>query len=147
MALVSLTRLRLRSWRHLLPFAGWVAASVWQSLRAEGLLHLVLLRDRRNTFWTYTVWRDQSCMEQFRRHGSHGQAMRHLANWCDESAVVHWQDDGTGEAALRSPDWYALHGRLISGGHYTALPHPSAAHQSHNLPEPACGRGRVIRLR
>ena len=78
MAILSLTRLRLHSWRAYPGFILWVLGSILQSLRTDGLLHLMLLRDRHNAFWTLTFWRDQQAMQIFRNQGSHGQAMRRL---------------------------------------------------------------------
>ena len=90
MALLSLTRLRLRSWRFYPGFLVWVMASLFQSLRSHDLLGLVLLRDRAHTFWTLTLWSDREAMQDFRNQGSHGKAMRKLSQWCDESAAAHW---------------------------------------------------------
>jgi heme-degrading monooxygenase HmoA len=147
MALVSLTRLRLRSWRCLPAFGLWVLASLWQSLRTEGLQGLLLLRDQHNTYWTLSLWRDQVCMESFRRQGSHGQAMRHIGEWCYEAAVGHWPASGPELQQLTRPDWCALRDRLMEQGHFTPLPHASEEHRQRTLAVPACGRGRVIRLR
>src|SRR5260370_22933298 len=90
MALVSITRLRLRSWRFLPMFAWYVLRSARQAARAEGNLAAKLLRERRNTFWTSTIWAGEAAMKKFMTSGAHGKAMRKLAEWCDEAAVDHW---------------------------------------------------------
>ncbi len=93
MALVSITRLRLRSWRFLPVFAWYVLRSSRQAARAEGNLAAKLLRERRNTFWTSTMWSGETAMKKFMTSGAHGKAMRKLAEWCDEAAVVHWTQE------------------------------------------------------
>lgn len=147
MALVSLTRLRLHSWRCYPAFCLWVLRSVWQSLGAEGLVGLQLLRDRHNAFWTLTLWRDSQAMEVFRNRGAHGQAMRYLVNWCDESAAAHWLVSEEEVLQASRPQWADLHRRLMQLGHFAALPMATEAQRAHQIPAPAVGRGRVIRLR
>ena len=147
MAILSLTRLRLHSWRAYPGFIVWVLGSLLQSLRADGLLHLMLLRDRHNAFWTLTLWRDQQAMQTFRNQGSHGQAMRRLTQWCDESAAAHWSLDDAELQQAREPDWSALQQRLMRDGHFAPLPLASMDQREHRIPAPALGRGRLIRLR
>jgi hypothetical protein len=147
MGLVSLTRLRLHSWHAYPAFSVWVLGSLWQSLRAEGLVGLQLLRDRQHAFWTLTLWRDSQSMEAFRNQGAHGQAMRHLAQWCDESAAAHWSVSDEELAQACRPQWNELQQRLMQRGHFAALPLASEAQRAHLIPDPALGRGRVIRLR
>jgi hypothetical protein len=52
MPVISITRLRVRSWRFLAPFALRTLMITRQSARAEGNLAVALLRDKGNTFWT-----------------------------------------------------------------------------------------------
>jgi hypothetical protein len=147
MALLSLTRLRLHSWRAYPGFILWVVGSLLQSLRSDGLLGLMLLRDRHNAFWTLTLWRDQQAMQVFRNQGSHGQAMRRLAQWCDESAAAHWQVNEAVLDQLRRPDWTVLQRRLMQEGHFAPLPLASPDQSERKIPAPALGRGRLISLR
>ena len=111
MALVSITRLRLRSWRFLAMFVWYVLRSSRQAARAEGNLAATLLRERRNTFWTSTIWTSEAAMKKFMTSGAHGKAMRKLIEWCDEAAVVHWVQDN---AAL--PTWPEAYQRLKKDG-------------------------------
>ena len=147
MAILSLTRLRLHSWRAYPGFIVWVLGSILQSLRCDGLLGLMLLRDRHNAFWTLTLWRDQQAMQTFRNQGSHGQAMRQLAQWCDESAAAHWSLEEAELQQAREPDWVALQQSLMRDGHFAQLPLASLHQREHWIPAPALGRGRLIRLR
>ena len=147
MPLVSLTRLRLQSWRSYPGFGLFVFRSIGQSLRADGLVGLQLLRDRQHAYWTLTLWQDMQSMEAFRNRGAHGSAMRHLARWCDESAAAHWLVSEEELVELSRPQWNQLQQRLMQLGHFAALPMASAAQRARSIPAPAVGRGRVIRLR
>ena len=56
MPFVSITRLRVRSWWYLPQFFVQSLRISRQTARAEGNLAVELLRNRRNTFWTATIW-------------------------------------------------------------------------------------------
>ncbi|MBX3413173.1 MAG: hypothetical protein KF708_10835 [Pirellulales bacterium] len=55
MYFVSVTRLRIRSWRSLPVFFYFTVRSLVQSKRAEGNLSTALTRDVCLVFWTITV--------------------------------------------------------------------------------------------
>ena len=131
MALVSITRLRLRSWRFLPMFGCYVLRSARQAARAEGNLAAMLLRERRNTFWTSTIWTSEAAMKKFMTSGAHGKAMRKLVEWCDEAAVVHWTQE---RAAL--PSWAEAHQRLQKDGRRSKVNHPSEGHRAYEFPAP-----------
>jgi len=135
MALVSITRLRLRSWRFLPMFVWYVLRSARQATRAEGNLAAKLLRERRNTFWTSTIWTGEVAMKKFMTSGAHGKAMRKLAEWCDEAAVVHW----TQESAV-SPSWPEAYQRLQKDGRRSKVNHPSSGHLAYEISEPLVNR-------
>jgi len=128
---VSITRLRVRSWRFMPMFFVYAIRSSRQAARAEGNLGIKLLRDRRNTFWTATLWTSEAAMKKFMIAGAHGRAMRKLLHWCDEAAVVHWTQES---AAL--PPWLESHARLQSEGRASKVNHPSSVHLAHDFPEP-----------
>jgi len=142
MALVSITRLRLRSWRFLPMFAWYVLRSARQAARAEGNLAAKLLRDRRNTFWTGTIWTGETAMKKFMTSGAHGQAMRKLAEWCDEAAVVRWTQ---GSADL--PSWQEAYQRLQKDGRRSKVNHPSPGHLAHEFPAPHVNRGGEVQFK
>jgi hypothetical protein len=139
MSLVSITRLRVRSWRFLPMFFFHVLRSTRQAARSEGNLATRLLRDRRSTFWTATLWTSEVEMKHFMLAGAHGRAMRKLIHWCDEAALVHWtQEDAT------LPSWPEAHARLQSEGRRSKVNHPSPTHIAHQFPYPHFGpRGEV----
>ena len=120
--LISVTRLRLASARHLPRFVwlSWRAAR--QARRAPGFRGLRLLADRRLAFWTATAWADLASLKSYRAAGAHRAAMPAMAGWCDEGAVVRF--NGRLDAL---DDWPALHACLLAEGEPTPLPRPSAA--------------------
>jgi len=131
MPFVSITRLRVRSWRFLPVFFVYALRSSRQAARAEGNLAIKLLRDRRNTFWTATLWTSESAMKGFMIADAHGHAMRKLLHWCDEAAVAHWNQEA---AAL--PSWPEAHTRLETEGRPSKVNHPSPTHLAHKFPAP-----------
>jgi uncharacterized protein DUF3291 len=131
MPVVSVTRLRVRSWRYILPFLFFALRSSRQAKVAEGNLHVALLRDTKNTFWTRTVWTTEAAMKSFMLSGPHRQVMPRLLDWCDEAALVHWVQDTD-----REPDWYEAHHRLQQEGRPSKVRRPSPAHEKFDIPRP-----------
>jgi hypothetical protein len=129
--LISVTRLRVRSFRFMPGFVFYTLRSARQAKRATGNLGLGLLRDAKNTFWTRTAWRDEAAMRAFMTAMPHLRAMAKLVNWCDEASVVHWVQEG---ADL--PDWHEAHGRMVAEGRRSKVRYPSSAHQCHAIEEP-----------
>jgi len=131
MPLVSVTRLRVRSWRYILPFLFFTLRSYRQARVAEGNLHVALLRDVKSTFWTRTVWTTEAAMKCFMLSGPHRQVMPRLLDWCDEAAVVHWLQD-----THQPPDWYEARDRLQQEGRRSKVHYPSPAHEKFDIPRP-----------
>jgi hypothetical protein len=90
MPFISVTRLRIRSVRYLPSFAPHAFGSLRQARRARGFLGGALTAERRWTFWTVTSWDTEESMRGFMAAAAHAEAMRHLAEWCDEASVAHW---------------------------------------------------------
>jgi hypothetical protein len=131
MACVSITRLRVRSWLYLPAFALYALKSARQAARADGNLATKLLRDRRNIFWTGTLWTADSAMKRFMLSGVHRQAMGKLPHWCDEAALVHWTQENA-----ELPTWQEACARLQRDGRPSKVNHPSSIHTAHQFPEP-----------
>lgn len=122
MVLVSVTRLRLRSNRYILPFIVDTILSFWQAKRASGHLKSTLRRAKHRTFWTLSVWEDEAAMRSYMRSGSHRKAMPKLQQWCDEASVVHWHQDGA-----ELPSWKEAEQMMLDLGRFTPVAHPSSA--------------------
>ncbi len=121
MPLVSVTRLRVRAIRFVLPFAWQSWRSFWQARRAPGNIGVRLRKAEGLAFWTLSVWRDEEAMSDYRIAPPHRQAMPRLLEWCDEAAVVHWSQE-SGDL----PDWEIAEQRLAESGHLSKVHHPSA---------------------
>ena len=123
MSVVSITRLRVRSWRYMLPFLVRALQSGWQAKASAGNLAVSVLRQSQRTFWTRTVWTSEEAMKSFMLSGRHRLVMRRLLDWCDEAAVVHWVQDSP-----EPPAWLEAHRRLQADGRASKVNHPSEDH-------------------
>jgi len=142
MPVVSITRLRVRSWSYFPAFVVQTLRIAWQAARADGNLAVKLLRDRRNTFWTGTSWSSERSMKAFMLARPHGPTMRQLLHWCDEAALVHWT-----QASAELPSWEEAHKRIQQEGRPSKVNHPSAAHTAHAIPAPTAGQTRELRFK
>jgi len=143
MAIVSITRLRIRSWSYLPEFVVQMLRIARQAARTDGNLSVKLLRDRRNTFWTGTSWSSESSMKAFMHAKPHGPTMRRLLHWCDEAALVHWTQVGA-----ELPPWEEAHKRIQQEGRPSKVNHPSAAHTAYAIPAPTTtGQTRELRFK
>ena len=131
MAFISLTRLKIRSWRFMPAFLWYAFRSSRQAQRAEGFLDGKLVVDARNTFWTVTAWTSEAAMRAYRAQGPHLGAMSKLAHWCDEASVAHWQQENV---SLPSPE--EAFRRMAEGGRPSRVDHPSADHTNGRIAPP-----------
>lgn len=131
MVFVSITRLRIRSWRFMPPFVIDTLKTLSQTKQAEGFLAGSLLADRKLTFWTMTLWRDQADMKRYMTSGPHLKAMPKLLGWCDEASVVHWNQD---HATV--PDWHEADRRMRNEGRPSKVREPSASHRDLSFDAP-----------
>jgi Domain of unknown function (DUF3291) len=134
-AVISITRLRVRSWRYLPMFFLQALRSARQAAKANGNLGTKLLRDSRNTFWTSTSWADEAAMKAFMHASPHGPVMRRLLEWCDEASLVHWTQAGN-----QLPSWQEAHTRLQRDGRRSKVNHPSTAHNAFQIAAPESTR-------
>jgi heme-degrading monooxygenase HmoA len=123
MAFISITRLRLRSWRFMPGFLVHAMRSSAQVRRAEGFVRGSLLGDRARTYWTMTLWRSEADMRRYMTTGDHRSAMPKLLGWCDEASVVHWEQE---DQAL--PTWEAADARMRAEGRPSRVRHPTHEH-------------------
>ena len=131
MPFVSITRLRMCSWRHLPGFILQSLRAAWQAKSARGNLSTCIMGDADLAFWTRTIWSDEPAMRAFMLSGAHRQAMPRLLDWCDEAAVVHWNQE-----ALAPPAWTECHQRLIAEGRASKVSQPSQAQRRFDFPAP-----------
>ena len=136
MPFVSVTRLRLRSWRFFPQFLWYTIASARQAQRAEGFLSGKLAGDSHLTFWTLTSWSDDRAMRQYRGAATHGRAMRKLPEWCDEAATANWSAE-----TAQLPTIEEAYEQLMAHGRPSRVNHPTPDHINRRIPAPKVGRG------
>jgi hypothetical protein len=131
MALISITRLRVRSWWFMAGFGWHSHVSARQAQRSPGYLRGRVYRDAHLAFWTATLWQDEASMRAFRSSEPHLSAMRKLARWCDEASMAHWVTEDTSV-----PDIHQLHRWMIERGRPSRVNRPSAQHAAMQLAPP-----------
>jgi len=142
MPIISVTRLRVRSWMYLPAFL-LRALRIWrQAKSAPGNLAVKVLNDRRKTFWTCTSWESEAEMRSFMLAPPHGPAMRNLLEWCDEASTVHWSQAG---AVL--PTWTEAHHRMQREGRSSKVNHPSEDHRRFVIAAPRSDSDGEVRLK
>jgi len=129
MPFISITRLRLRGFLYLLPFAWQSNRIARQAERAPGFVTGQVYGDpMRLTFWTATVWENEAAMRGFRGSGAHQAAMPRLGHWCDEASVAHWNQPGA-----ESPEPGIALRRMQAEGRPLRVHHPSPEHATGKL--------------
>ena len=130
---VSVTRLRLRSFRFLPGFFRHAGASTRQLRDSPGFEGGYLARQGFLTYWTITMWADAEAMRRYRAEAAHLAAMPKLLHWCDEAAIAHWTQESAGLPTLEE-----ARSRLAGEGRLSKVLHPSAAHAAGEVqPSPA----------
>jgi hypothetical protein len=125
MPFVSVARLRVRAFRFLPAFFFRASQTNRQLQHSSGFLCGSLLADRRQVFWTLTMWKDEQAMRNFTISGPHRIVMPKLLEWCDETSVAHWEQN---ERVL--PSWEVAASRMRADGRPFKVRHPSSAHQN-----------------
>ena len=123
MALLSVTRLHLRSMRYFPLFVVYTWRSGRQVRRSTGFRRGVLGGDPQRGSWTVTLWDSEADMRAYRNAGAHRDAMVRLLTWCDEASFVHWTTD-----ASELPSMDEAYERLSTTGKVSKVHHPSKAH-------------------
>ena len=140
MPFVSITRLRVRSWRYLPGFVIQSFRAARQAKLAAGNVAVSRLRDADRAFWTRTVWRDEAAMRSFMRSGVHRRIMARLPELCDEAALVHWVQDNS-----EPPSWPEAHRRLQQEGRRSRVNRPTEAQRRFEIHKPPTSGGLVFK--
>lgn len=123
MAIVSVTRLHVRSLLYLPRFFWRVLRISRQTRRSAGFLDGQLANEGVSAYWTLTVWDNGASMRSFRDSGAHARTMRNLLDWCDEASFVHWEEE---RPVLPPVD--EAYQRLRQFGRVSKVLHPSPMH-------------------
>jgi hypothetical protein len=142
MPFISVTRLRVRSWRFFPAFIVNALLSARQARRSSGNQGVTLLREERNVFWTRTTWDAEASMKDYIVAGRHGKVMRRLLAWCDEAALAHWTQD-----SAQPPTWPEAHAQLLKVGRTSKVNHPSEAQRRYQFPVPPVSPKGEVRWR
>lgn len=121
--IVSLTRLRVRSWRYMPGFVWFTYRSKQQLGRSPGFVTGLLANAPSLTFWTTTAWTDEGAMRRYRDSDWHKRAMPKLLDWCDEASVARWTQN-----TPDLPTAASMLERMQAGGRTSKVRHPSAGH-------------------
>jgi hypothetical protein len=135
MPLVSITRLRVRSFCYLAPFLLGSLRSAREAKNASGNLAVSVLSDANLAFWTRTLWTDERSMRAFMFAPAHRRVMPKLLQWCDEAAVTHWLQNSP-----EPPSWQEVHRRLQQEVRTSKVDHPSPAQLRFEIPPPKTTR-------
>jgi hypothetical protein len=124
MPVVSITRLRVRSWRQLPSFAWHTWRSQRQARRTPGCMQGSVGNAAGLAFWTATMWSDEAAMKGFRNTGAHQRAMPRLLDMCDEASVARWTQDTD-----RLPSPAEMVERMRAEGRISKVRRPSEPHR------------------
>ncbi len=116
---ISVTRLRVRSFRSLPAFLWMTFLAQRQTVRAASFLGGRLLVDNLRTYWTLTAWENEKAMKAFRGSGPHARVMPKLVEWCDEASYAHWTSTDD-----RLPEWLEAYEVLLREGRLSRVGAP-----------------------
>jgi hypothetical protein len=123
MPLVSITRLRIRAWWFVFPFAIYSLRSVSQARKSPGFLSGWVGSSGNRAFWTVTVWTDEAAMKRYRDSGAHKAAMPKMLEWGDEGAMARYE-----QAASEPPSGPEAQAALSSSGRTSKVRNPTPDH-------------------
>lgn len=132
MVLVSVTRLHLKSPMYVPAWLWHTAQSTWQIINTPGFVGGELVVDKYGGAWTLTMWKNEVAMHNYRNSGAHRQVMPFIQKWCDEAAVVHWE-----QADGNLPDMAQAMSYMVENGRFTRLSQPSSRHREQKIPAPS----------
>jgi hypothetical protein len=131
MAVIVVTRLRLKDAALLDEFFTDAVAAIEQAQKSEGNLGADALADANNTWRSVSSWRARGPMRTFVNGEPHLSITARLDHYCDEATFVDWEQDSPD-----LPDWQTSWRHLTADGQVAELTHPSAANQTRDFPPP-----------
>ena len=120
MAIISVTRLRLRSMRFFPAFFWYTRRSIWQAKRTPGNLGARVRKTNGLAFWTLSIWSNDAAIRAFVPASPHREAMQKLPHWCDEAAFADWEQDSSDW-----PSWETASEKLSTAGRLVNVLYPS----------------------
>src|ERR1700746_1032258 len=132
MAVIVVTRLRLKDPALLDEFFTAAVAAIEQAQKSQGNLGADALADADNAWWSVSSWADRPPMQAFVNSEPHLAISKRLDHYCDEATFVDWEQD-----SADLPDWQTSWRHLVAGGQAAEVSQPSAAPQRRDFPGPA----------
>lgn len=123
MAIISVTRLRLRSPHYLPAFQEYAERTYSQAKLAPGNIHAITRSQTETIYWTLSAWDDEASMQSYMMANAHREAMPKIVTWCDEASVVHWNQDSS-----ELPSWDIAEQWMTEHGRFGPLKYPSETH-------------------
>lgn len=136
MAVIVVTRLRLKDPALLDDFFTDALAAIEQAQKSDGNLGVDALADANNAWWSVTSWQERRLMHSYVRTEPHRTIQSHLDRYCDEATFVDWE-----QASPDLPTWQTSYRRLVADGQVSTLSQPSAANQTKDFPPPVESAG------
>jgi hypothetical protein len=135
-AVIVVTRLRLRDPALLDEFFTDAVAAIEQAQKAEGNLGADALADANNAWWSVSSWQDHRLMRAFVENQPHQSITTRLDHYCDEATFVDWEQDSPD-----LPDWQTSYRHLVADGLVAELTNASDANQTRAFPPPVVPAG------
>jgi hypothetical protein len=131
MAVIVVTRLRLRDPALLDEFFTDAVAAIEQAQKSQGNLGTDALAEAANAWWSVSAWHDHSQMRAFVRSEPHLDIIGHLDRYCDEATFVDWE-----QSSADLPDWQTSWHHLVADGESATLTNQSGANMARTFPPP-----------
>ena len=131
MAVIVVTRLRLKDPGLLDEFFVDAVAAIEQAQKSDGNLGADALADANNAWWSVSSWQGRDPMRAFVSSQPHQDIMSRLDHYCDEATFVDWEQPGA-----ELPDWQTSYQHLVADGQVAELTSPSPANQTRAFPAP-----------
>lgn len=129
MVFVSVTRIKLKSVFHFIPFLFSNEKVLRRLFTINGFKKGKELIDRNWVFWTITIWDNENSMLEFRRSDEHISAIKKTSRWCNEGSYISWIQEST-----EFPHWKEVSERLITKGKLMKLRQPTCRHLDNHFP-------------
>ena len=131
MAVIVVTRLRLRDPALLDEFFTAAVAAIEQAQKSAGNLGADALADADNAWWSVSAWQGRGPMRAFVDSEPHRGISQRLDHFCDEATFVDWE-----QASPDLPDWQTSWRHITADGKAAELTRPSDANQTRAFPPP-----------
>ena len=126
--IAAITRLRLRSWRFLIPFIIHANRSQRQAATSAGCVRVITRKTRGLAFWTLSVWESEAQLRAYVGASPHRESIPKLALWCDEAVTTHWN-----VASRDLPTWEDATAELLRSGRMLRVKYPSQDHAAKRI--------------